>query len=285
VSDETPKKQDAKKTAPTPEASKQPAPATPKSTVGSNALEGVPDVVNVIHENVVRKRYQAVLHPDCPLPVASFGKVTFHRQTYSWSDETAEAVQHYRAGQVVELTDEEVRLVRADIQTRVVRPYWVKDSKGRKIPGERAAADEVACWDGNPATWPLGDERPSRTYVFTGAIDVAHARVKRHLDPASGKFVAAFDDAGEPLLEGVAEYQRQDGDHPLTRYLMLEELTDEAVKTLGRFGLVDKQVRKPLEEAKALNASDPDDRNDRLVAAGAGSRGRSSLREGFGRES
>lgn len=202
--------------------------------------------------------YWVILDQNCPLPNVAFGGVTFHKKTEKGgADGTTVTIP----GQLLWLTDRTIELVRQELQTRVLRLYYVVDDMGRRS--------------------------------IRGQQDVGHSRWDRPGVDARGVPFVGTD--GKPLEKAVMvrlpSYQPSVNDHPFTKWVKLQRVTDDLLPYIQAvMGLevtkafLDESLNPlamsgnplaalvgahdPVAEAKAFNAEQAD--KEQTLAAEAG---------------
>lgn len=182
------------------------------------------------------KRYFALLRPECPVDAVSFGRVTFHKQTYTRSPEGDPI---FRQGQVIDLTDAELENTKKDLQTRVCRLVFGKSDDG--------------------------------SLFHMGQQDVAFARWARPGDRDITTNELIKGDDGQPLksekLVPMPGYEHDVNDVPWTKYVALKEINAEQERfVLEMLDPVSANVLTP-KAASELNASSAD--AEESIATGA----------------
>ena len=191
-----------------------------------------------------KKKWWARLLPGCPLPHVTLGVVTFHAAV-EVHGEDGRVVE--LPGQILELSDDDVNLVREQLQEVVLRSFYVVNEKGQRIR--------------------------------RGQMMVATHRWER---PGLGQNGAPFAGPdGKPIIEKRLVQnpgaRTSANDEPLAKWCMLVPATRETETMFSHFSARARNAAERIEEARRWNEAQAEKERSE-----AGTFGRSSVmsREG-----
>ncbi len=189
-----------------------------------------------------KKKWWARLLPGCPLPHVTLGTVTFHGAV-EVHGEDGRVVE--LPGQILELSDADVDLVREQLQEVVLRSFYFVNEKGQRI-------------------------RRGQTLVST----------HRWERPGTGQNGAPFAGPdGKPIVEKRLVQnpgaRTSPNDEPLAKWCMLVPATRETETMFSHFSARARNAAERIEEARRYNAEQVD--REKTLAEEAGARGRSTV--------